>query len=223
MDAPNPHGKMPMPQCTALSKQSRQRCKRHAAVGRAVCSIHGGKTPAGIASANYKTGRYSKVMPKRLLETYEAARLDPDLLNLSDDISALDARIADVLTRVETGDAGETWQALKSAWNAFRIAQAAKDGPKTQLALATIGRTIETGAGDWAAWREVLNLIERRSKLVGSETKRRIAMQDMTDNGAVMALLQRLGDAVKRHVPDRDARQAIQREISVALGNGPSH
>ncbi len=203
--------------CTAKSKRTGLKCNAQA-MANGKCYHHGGAQPSGIASQNYVTGRYSKVMPKRLLETYEAARRDPDLLNLSDDIGAIDSRIADVLTRVESGDAGETWQTLERAWNDFRIAQAAKDAPKTQLAIATIGRTIETGAGDWAAWREILNLIERRRKLVESEGKRRLQMQDMTDNAEVMALLQRLGDAVKRHVPDRDALQAIQSEISAVLG-----
>jgi chorismate mutase len=88
------------------------------------------------------------------------------------------------------------------------------------MALSTIGRIIETGAGDWAAWREVLNLIERRRKLVESEGKRRMQMQDMTDNAEVIKVLDRLADAVLRHVHDPAVLRAIQAEISALLGSG---
>lgn len=209
-----------MAQCTAMSKRSGERCKHAPMTGSTLCHMHGGKTPVGIAAPTWKHGRYSAHMPKRMLAAYEKARIDPELLNLSDDIGAIESRITDVLSRVETGDAGETWQSLERAWSDFRIANAAKDKTKSALALATIGRIIETGAGDWAAWREVLNLIERRRKLVESEGKRRMQMADMTDNAVLMALLDRLGDAVKRHVTDGDALRAIQAEISPILGGG---
>jgi hypothetical protein len=184
------------------------------------CRMHGGPSLSGIASPTYKHGGYSEPLPKRLLEKYEQARTDPELLNLSNALALIETRISDVLSRVESGDAGETWQKLSDAWDAFVIAQRAKDAPKTQMALSTIGRIIETGAGDWAAWREVLNLIERRRKLVESEGKRRMQMQDMTDNAEIIKLIDRLSDAVHRHVHDPVALRAIQAEISPVLGAG---
>lgn len=205
--------------CTAKSKRTGEKCKAQA-MANGKCYHHGGAQPKGIASQNYITGRYSAHLPKRLLETYEKARTDPELLNLSDDLGMVESRIGDVLSRVESGDAGETWQQLETAWKTFEIAQTAKDFPKSKTALATVGQIIATGAGDWAAWREVLGLIERRRKLVESEGKRRIAMQDMTDNGQVIALLDRLSDAVVRHVADPAALRAIQAEISSVLGTG---
>jgi len=187
------------------------------------CRMHGGSTPSGIASPHYKTGRYAKHMPKRMLETYEQARTDPELLNLSDDLAMVEARISDVLARVDSGEAGEAWEKLADAWNVLRIAQKAKDGPQTHIALATIGQIIDTGSGDWAAWREVFDLVERRRKLVMSEVKRRIQMQDMTDNAEVMIAVDKLVDAVVRHVSDRDALRAIQRELESVLGTRECH
>src|SRR5690349_13713695 len=77
------------------------------------CRLHGGKTPSGIASPQYKTGRYSRVLPTRLQSRYDAARTDAALLELRDDISLLDARLEDLLSRVDTGESGVLWASLK--------------------------------------------------------------------------------------------------------------
>jgi hypothetical protein len=206
-------------QCTAKSKRTGNQC-RAKAMPNGKCFHHGGNTPSGIASPQYVTGRYAQGLPKGMLEKYEKARIDPELLNLSDDLGMVESRIIEILGKVQTGDAGETWTKLESAWTAFRIAQAAKDGPKTQLALATIGRTIETGNGDWAVWREVFDLVERRRKLVESEGKRRLQMQDMTDNAKVMIAIDKLVDSVVRNVADPRARAAIQRDLDAIFSRG---
>ena len=41
-------------QCKAKSKQSQQRCKRHAIAGGTVCAIHGGKASQVIAAARLR-------------------------------------------------------------------------------------------------------------------------------------------------------------------------
>ncbi len=87
-----------MPQCAGTSKRSKQQCKRNAKPGRAVCKIHGGDTPVGLAAPNFKTGRYSKYLPAGLTERYVAARIDPELLSLRDEIGLVDTRITEVLT-----------------------------------------------------------------------------------------------------------------------------
>ena len=45
--------------------------------GRARCHYHGGKTPRGIASPHFRTGRYSKYLPGGLEKLCENARADP--------------------------------------------------------------------------------------------------------------------------------------------------
>jgi len=103
-----------MAQCTVKSKQSGQRCKRYAVFGKTVCVIHGGKSPGGMASPNLKHGRHSKYLPKGLLEKYKTALADPELLQLHDEIALIDARLAEVLGKIEAGaDASQTWETLQ--------------------------------------------------------------------------------------------------------------
>lgn len=43
-------------QCAAANRQG-ERCRRRAVSGRAVCDLHGGKTPGGIAHSQFRHGR----------------------------------------------------------------------------------------------------------------------------------------------------------------------
>ena len=104
-----------MSQCTAKSKQTKQRCKHHATPGMTVCRIHGGRTPVGLAAPAFKTGRYSKYLPAGLTERYVTARTDPELLSLRDEIGLVDTRITEVLTQSSDPDAplGDVWETLE--------------------------------------------------------------------------------------------------------------
>jgi hypothetical protein len=67
------------------------------------CKNHGGKSPAGIASPSFKQGKYSQVLPRRMREAYERAAADPNLLTLTHELGVVEARILDLLGRVNTG------------------------------------------------------------------------------------------------------------------------
>lgn len=106
MDDQRPHGSTDQPitrQCTARSKRSGERCRKHAMRGRPVCLAHGGRTPRGAASPHFKTGRYSRSLPGHLVGAYEEARRDPRLLSLRDEIALTDAMINEQLRQLDEG------------------------------------------------------------------------------------------------------------------------
>jgi hypothetical protein len=106
-----------MPRCRATSKQSGERCKRHAAKGLNVCSMHGGKSLRGVDSPRFKTGRHSKYLPDRLVERYEEALNDAELTRLDDEIALVDARLQDVLERLRVdGEAIAGGRDESTAW-----------------------------------------------------------------------------------------------------------
>src|SRR3954465_9212974 len=76
------------------------------------CRMHGGKSLAGPASPSFTTGRHSKYLPRRLLARYQEMAHDAELLALRDEIALIDARIADVLGRVESGESSRIWREL---------------------------------------------------------------------------------------------------------------
>ena len=174
------------------------------------CRLHGGKSPAGIASGTFKTGRYSKVLPARLAGRYAEARDDSELLALKEEIALTDARLQDLLARVDTGESGGLWRDLQGARIAFLAAQRAQDQEAQITTITTILDLIRRGHSDYAAWREVGGVLEQRRRLVESERKRLIEMQQTITAEQAMILVQALLASIKEHVTDRAALAAIQ-------------
>lgn len=211
MDAPD---EAAMSQCSATSRQSGARCRRHAALGRAVCVMHGGASLAGAASPSLRSGRYSKYLPVRLLARYQEAERDSELLALRDEIALIDTRLVDVLGRVETGESSSLWHQLHAAYKRMQMAHRSGDPDGLRLALVELGDLIQRGHGDWAAWADVRSLIRDRQRLVESERKRLVQMQQMLSATEAMTLVTAISDAVKRHVHDPEALRAISAEVA---------
>lgn len=177
------------------------------------CRIHGGKSLAGIASPAYKDGRYSRVLPTRLRARYDAARSDTALLELREDISLLDARLEDLLGRVDTGESGALWGRLMEARSDLLGAKRAADMKAQAEALNLILELISEGHADYRAWGELASVLEQRRRLVESERKRLVeAQQTMTVENA-MLLIGAIGGIIKAHVADRAVLSAITNDI----------
>jgi hypothetical protein len=167
-----------MSQCTATSKQSGERCKRRAAIGKSVCTAHGGKSLQGIASPTLKTGRYSKHLPTRLLATYDEAKRDPNILVLQDEIALVDSRISELLAIQEYAE----------------------------LPLS---------------WPEITTLIEQRRKLVESERKRLVELQQVVTADQAMLLIRAVVASVREHVRDPATLRAITDDLARLALAGP--
>lgn len=157
-------------------------CK-NAAMPNGRCRMHGGKTPSGIASPHFKTGRYSKSIPTRLAAVYEASKDDPDLLALDDEIALTDAQINIVLSELEAGD-------------------------------------VDTRA---AKRHELDTLIERRRRLVDSETRRRVNAQEMMSAQEVLTFIGAVVGIIRSHVQDPRTLAAIARDIEGLVGSANVH
>ena len=181
------------------------------------CYMHGGATPGGIASPHTKHLRHSKYLPGGLLERYQQAAADPDLLNLSAEIALTDARIDDLLGRLGEGDLAGAWVKLQDAFDAFRVASATHDADLKAEAMMDMAALIEQGANDQLVWAQLGDLMNDRRRLVQTETKRRVAMQKMISADEGMALVVALANIVRTHVHDRATLSAIQTDLTRLL------
>jgi len=86
-----------MSQCRAISKRSGERCRKHSSKGLNVCSMHGGKSLRGVDSPRFKTGRHSRYLPANMVEKYEQALADEELMRLNDEIALVDALLQNQL------------------------------------------------------------------------------------------------------------------------------
>ena len=178
------------------------------------CSKHGGKSLAGIASPRFTTGRWSAVLPTRLVARYQAAQADPELLALREEVCLLDARLADVLARVDTGESGHLWRALQTHSDALEVARHRKDTPSIADALTALQATIQRGATDAAAWDAVLSLVEQRRKLVERERRRLVDLQQTITVERALVLVGAIAGIIKAHVKDRATLAAISADLA---------
>src|SRR5215218_5374034 len=173
------------------------------------CKNHGGLTPAGIASPHFQHGRYSRVIP-RVAARLAAAAADPNYLELRQEIALVDARLGELLGRLDDGEHGGLWTTVLSRWAAYTLAQgtAAEAEMREKLACA-----ITTGADDWKAWDAVRDLVHDRRKLVAGEVKRILVSQKHLSVDEAHTLAARMVEAVRRHVHDDAILHAISREF----------
>jgi hypothetical protein len=148
-----------------------------------------------------------------MLGNFEASLADPNLLGLRADISLIDARLAELLKRVDTGESGSAWSAAGQAFADFEDATADKDMIAARKSLQAIGEVIRRGLADEAAWSDIRQTIEQRRRLVESERKRLVEMQQIVTGEEMMTLITVFLRTLKERVHDIDVLAAIQADI----------
>ena len=204
-------------QCQAKVRKTGEQCRRRAVAGKRVCQVHGGVSLAGPASPTFKTGRYSKYLPTRLAARYEAAANDPDLLAMREDIALVDSRLADVLARVDTGESGALWRQARDEFAVLDVAVKDGDAKAVTASLKRMNAMLGRGVSDYAAWGEVGDLLEQRRKLVESERKRLVEMQQVLDTRQAMVFVGAVMGVVQRNVTDRKQLSNIAHELQALL------
>lgn len=208
---------IPQPQCKAKSKQKGTRCTKPCVPGMAVCRYHGGLSPRGAASPQFKHGRYSKYLPDRLQVHYETAAADPDLLSLRSELMLTDARLGELLATIGTGAGPERWQALATAHAALDAARRTGHTAGMAAALTELGALITDGARDGEVWQEIHAVINGRRRLVQTEARRLQQLHQMVTVERVLGLMTAVAESVRTHVQDQDTLVAIQGDLSRLL------
>lgn len=197
-------------QCQAKAKSTGTQCNRSAVNGKRVCTVHGGLTPGGLASTHFKHGKYSKYLPDRLAARYQEAIEDNELLTLKNEVHLIDTRLTEILDNVQSDDTKTLWLDLQSTWDKYR--NAINDEIRTNQ-LNNIEELIEKGSKVYHQWNEIYNVLEQRRKLVESERKRYLEMQQMITADRAMLLVSSLLGIIKEHVSDRNILTAIATDI----------
>lgn len=213
MHAGQPHARrvIIVAQCGAKTRAGGN-CK-NSAMANGRCRMHGGKTPIGAGSPQFKTGRYSRYMPRRLADRYQEARDDPELLALREEIALLDAHLADLLGRVDRGESGALWLQLRQTYQDLNDARLRGDGEAIASFLSELGTLILRGASNEASWAEIRSTLDQRRRLVESERKRYVEMQQMITAERAMILIGAIVDVIRSHVTDRTKLAAISADI----------
>lgn len=178
------------------------------------CRKHAGNAAKGVAASNFKTGRYSKYLPKDLMERYNSSIDDPELLNLRHDIALLDARLSQLLERVDTNQGKQVWEDARKCHDEIKRAMNNEDYGGVLIGLEKLDRAIGIGLADYDAWSEIEKIVDQRRKTVESEQKRLVAMNQVITTEQAMTLVAAITMSIKRNVLDPKALTAIQNDLS---------
>lgn len=213
-DFPEGHHNYGKPRCQAWSPNQGRQCLGIAMRGGDKCRVHGGRTPKGIASPHFKSGRYSETgLPAGYLETYHKSLSDSELLSYRDDLALLEARQVFIITNLDKMPSFEIWKQLNFAYEQFERATKKQDPQASATAINDIRSLIKRGLTEWMQWQEIMSIQEQKRKLGESERKRLTEMQQLVTVERVLALMAALTDSVKRNVTDRTILSKIQRDF----------
>lgn len=204
--------------CEAKSKQSGEQCKRNASIGSTKCAMHGGKTPKGIASTHFKTGRYSKHLPVGLLDAYQDTLNDPELLSVRGDIHLIDTLLLSKLQNLDTGESAQHWIALVKHIIEARKALRSEDYGELTKRLDEMEALADKRRLHYATEEEILLQVEQRRKLVETEQGMSLKKERAITAEQAMLLISAMLDSVKRNVTDVSALTAIQADFIQFIG-----
>ena len=181
------------------------------------CYRHGGKSLVGVASATFKHGRYSKVLPFGLAERFAASMKDPDLLELRAELALVDSRMEALLAQMRTHEGGR-WSDAAAVYQRIRQARRRRRPADAEAALTELGSLLEQGQSDIESWDQVERFLTLRARIVRVESKRLKDLQQMVTIDRVWTLVAALVQSVRNHVNDRAALVRIQADFRRLTG-----
>lgn len=200
-------------ECNAKSKRTGEKCRARAVNGSSKCYHHGGRTPKGIAASNYKTGRYSKYLIPDLAQRYAAALEDTETLDIRHEIALIDVLIGENLSALNTGETAAYWEQSLQQVIAIRHAYQSENYASLEKALNELEALCDQRRLHFSAEKEIREKVDQRRKLVESERKRLIEMEQTITAEQAMLLIGALLDSVRRNVTDKQSLTAIQADF----------
>jgi hypothetical protein len=195
-------------------------CNSVALSGRNYCRFHGGKTLIGPAHPNFITGlnsvgykRFSKV-GKELLTQIDELRNDPDLFSLKDDAAFITA-IMD--KRAEAAGEGVGIEQYKKVQAAYQLAHSKLGSSDFIDAFEQIGDVLNETLDQFAASRDVMELIDRRVEIVEAEQRMMHAKAYTLEVDQAFSFAMQLLEIVKDNVRNGDELIAIRTGVQKML------
>jgi len=177
--------------------------------------LHGGSTPAGIASPHFRHGkrsRYFRHLPKEIGEHYQAALHDEQLVSLREQLALLEARMLEVAGKLKETKI-PPWEEALAALE--KLLQAEK-GEDTENALADLQRLMREGvdAGRFQqfVWREIRELVQEKTKTAAAEWKRLSELQGLVTVEQALSFAKAFFVAAKNIGLDPELLKQLERE-----------
>ena len=175
----------------------------------------------GSKSGLYKTGRYSKVLPQNLRETYEAAADDNELLSLRDELALMKARLVELAGRLRTGEGKTLWEDLLDTYAGITEAIRTQNSAALEDGMLHLGEIIKNGNDNEQTWVQIQETLDGTTRVAQAESKRMVDLRQMISAQQAIALVMAVVGSVQRHVREPAALSAIHREVHALLNFTP--
>lgn len=216
---------------------NRRRCKARTKAGKKCngwamengsCQAHGGRNKPGAdhprtvhglradpaKNAAIPGARKASGLPTRFYDSVMEAVDDPNLSSLNDEIIIVDARIVDLMRRLDTGESGVLWMKLQDLVSDY---QNENDKEVAFRMLNQIFQLIERGSSDHQQWLDINMNIEQKARLIKYETSRMKDVGMLMRTDRVLLFIRAVVEVVMRNVPDPDQQEKIRRAIERLL------
>ena len=164
-----------------LSSKSPEKvkCKKPAINNTTKCYLHGGASLRGEAHPNFKTGRYSKVIPTHLREAYERSINDKKLTQLVEQLALCDVREQELVEQLSEGGIAAALKRVDSATREMDKLLASDEADSE--ALRKVFGKLRTEVGEIrnneSTWEKIHENMERRRTLAETENRHRERLQ----------------------------------------------
>lgn len=225
------------PRCKGKSRRTGLPCGC-IAMPNGFCRLHGGKALRGALNGNYKSGRYSSVLPVKLASQVEKHLADPSLLSARDEAALASARIEGLLAQMPDDDeAARTWEAFAQHMQGMRdlYAIAKQTGEEqTQRELFTALDTtldlydegMQLQQQSRAVWSQVADWIDIKRRVVDGEVAYIRAQSQVITSDRLAVIVSQLIDILRVNIADRPTLARIQDAINDlatrAISAGPA-
>jgi hypothetical protein len=194
--------------CGARTRSGRQ-CQQQPLMGRTRCRLHGGASPAGVASPHFRHGkrsRYIKNLPQELRAGYKAAREDEDLLSLADELALLTTRAGQLLDKLKEVEQ-PVWGRAQVSLNALTAAVQDGDAEAVQVSLERHRQVVQSGADaattQARTWAELRQVIQERTRTAAAEWKRMADLGMLVEVSKFQLFVQVILTAARECVTDK--------------------
>jgi hypothetical protein len=202
--------------CGAWARRKGTACPAPPCRGARRCYHHGGRAPIGPAAPGYIDGRSkrSKFLPSVVAKRYQEHLDDPELLSARSTVALLDARLDELCQRLDDVAAGQLLHDIRSTWQSLDAAIMAGNGDLVRNLREQMKRLVERGATAEQQWLEIRAVIRDRNTAARAEWERMESLHQVMTLEQGLALIGAILGAVRRHVPDQDARKKIMDEAN---------
>jgi hypothetical protein len=206
------------PRCGARTRNGGAPCQRTPVAGRSRCRAHGGASPLGRAHPCFKTGRFSKILPKDLRRSFAAAAADPELTSLVGEVALLECREIQLMQALGegSGPAGIA-QEIRARFADLKAAIRSKNENAAAAALNTMEQLLDAKGDQEAVWAQLMRVAKDKAHLASLEWKRQVDLRQVMTAAQAMVLVQALLSVVMRAVEDPEIQLEIHRGIAKLL------